>query len=80
MPRGHADKACRIGGRTGCASYTVRGRRGDNGAVFVKGLHAIVYKKVVQVVSELVGRCESSVECLVWSRAIDQCAKCVVEC
>ena len=44
----------------------------------IKGLQTIVYKKVAQVVSELVGRCGSSVECLVWSRAIDQCAKCVV--
>jgi hypothetical protein len=52
------------------------GGRGDG----IKGLQTIVYKKVAQVVSELVGRCESSVECLVWSRAIDQCAKCVVEC
>ena len=34
--------------------------------------------KAAQIVSDVVGRCESSVEGLVWSRAIDQCAKCVV--
>ena len=50
----------------------------DLSVATIKGPQRIVCKKAAQIVSDVVGRCESSVEGLVWSRALAQCAKCVV--
>ena len=44
----------------------------------LRGGAGVLVKEVTQNFSEAVDRFKSGLERLVWSRAIDQCAKCVV--